>query len=277
MMGNSMRRRRGGTRGGKKKKGNGSGWQGIPGLSGPPFLVALAVVAVGMGSGYLYATQVVFPAERSDPVELSEVPDLKGTSAGEAQLLLEQQGFRPGRVDSILHPTVPAGEVVGQAPLAGQFALPGGEVELTVSLGPERRPVPDVSRLRADRALTVLETTGFTVTMDSVQADEPAGQVVSTDPEPGIRVSLPAEIRMTVSLGPPLVVFPDVVGLEEAEARAVLEEAGFRIGEVENRARFGFGDGDVLETFPVAGDSVPRGSGVRLVVRRRSLLPGGGP
>jgi beta-lactam-binding protein with PASTA domain len=49
--------------------------------------------------------------------------------------------------------------------------------------------------------------------MDSIEADEPEGQVVSTDPGAGTRVSLPAEIRMTVSLGPPLVVFPDLVGL----------------------------------------------------------------
>ncbi len=279
MMGSSMRRRRGG--GGDRGRGSGKkapkrGPTG-GGPLGRPFLLALAVLAVGSGSGYLYATQVVFPAERSAPVDLVVVPDLRGMSEGEARVLLENRGFEPGRVDSIRHPGVPAGEIVGQAPLPGQSTLPGGAVELTVSLGPEQRPVPDVTRLRADRALTVLRTTGFEVTIDSIQADEPQGQVVATVPAAGTRVNLPSEIRMTVSLGPPLVELPSLVGLQEEEARTRLGELGLVVGEVENRARFGFGDGDVLETFPEAGASIPRGSAVRLVIRRRSLLPGGGP
>ncbi len=193
----------------------------------------------------------------------------------EARVLLANRGLEVGTVDSIRHPAVADGEVLGQSPLAGQVALPGAAVELTVSLGPERRPVPDVTRLRSDRALTVLQSSGFQVAVDSVEADAPEGQVVSTDPEAGVRVSLPSNIRMTVSLGPPLVELPDLVGLQEEEARTILAEAGLEVGEVENRARFGFGQGDVLETFPVAGEMIPRGSAVRLVVRRRSLLPGG--
>jgi eukaryotic-like serine/threonine-protein kinase len=104
-------------------------------------------------------------------------------SGSEARVVLAREpGVRAGPVDSIRHPRIPAGEIVGQSPLPGQVSLPGGTVELTVSLGPERRPVPDVTRLRADRALTVLETSGFEVTVDSVQADEPEGQVVATEP-----------------------------------------------------------------------------------------------
>jgi eukaryotic-like serine/threonine-protein kinase len=270
MLGASMRRRRGN---GPKKPAKAGRGSAAPGVLGRPFLVALAVLLAGSGGGYLYATQVVFPAERPETLALSEVPDLRGMSGSEARVVLAERGFEPGRVDSISHPRIPAGEIVGQSPLPGQFSLPGGAVELTVSLGPERRPVPDVTRLRADRALTVLETSGFAVTVDSVQADEPEGQVVATNPAPGTRVTLPAEIRMSVSLGPPLVELPNLVGMQEEEARAVLAEIGLQVGEVENRARFGFGEGDVLETFPEAGALIPRGSAVRLVVRRRSLNP----
>ncbi len=240
------------------------------------FLLALGVLFLGSGSGYLYATQVVFPSDRGNGPGLVEVPDFRGMTAPEALFTLENRGFEPGTVDSIRHPRVPAGQVVGQSPLPGQGALAGARVELTVSLGAEQRPVPDVSRLRVDRALTVLRTSGFEVDVDSIEANEPEGQVVSTLPEAGTRVTLPANIRMTVSLGPPLVELPDLVGLQEEEARAILAELGLEVGEVENRARFGFGQGDVLETFPVAGEMVPRGGAVRLVIRRRSVLPGGG-
>jgi eukaryotic-like serine/threonine-protein kinase len=261
-MGGSIRRRRGGRR---PKNSGGT----------RSFLLALGVVLLGSGSGYLYATQVVFPSERGLGPELTEVPDLRGMTAAEALFTLDTRGFEPGQVDSIRHPQAPAGQVVGQSPLPGQGALPGARVELTVSLGAEQRPVPDVSRLRVDRALTVLRTSGFEVEVDSIEANEPEGQVVSTLPEAGTRLTLPANVRMTVSLGPPLLELPDLVGLQEEEARAILAELGLEVGEVENRARFGFGQGDVLETFPVAGEMVPRGGAVRLVVRRRSALPGG--
>lgn len=269
-----MRRRRGGRRpeGRPEKKRTssvgGAGWR-LPAL-------AVVVVLLGSGSGYLYATQLLFPGVRAEATYLVEVPDVRGMALAEVPVMLENRGFVPGRVDSILHPTVPAGSVVGQTPLPGQFALPGGAVEVMVSLGPERRPVPDVTRLRSDRAFTVLEMSGFQVAVDSVEADAPEGQVVSTDPEAGTRVTLPSRILMTVSLGPPLIELPDLVGMQEEEARSVLEELGFVVGEVENRARFGFGQGDVLETFPEAGAMVPRGGAIRLVVRRRSVLPGGG-
>jgi beta-lactam-binding protein with PASTA domain len=286
-LGGSMRRRRGGRKtstssaggsapGGSAGKGSARGRKkGGGGGGSRTFLLALVVLLLGSGTGYVYATQVVFPSQRQDMGSLVTVPDLRGMPLSEARFLLENRGLEAGRVDSIRHPAVTEGEIVGQSPLAGQAALPGAAVELTVSLGAERRPVPDVTRLRADRALTVLRTSGFEVAVDSVEADAPQGQVVATSPEAGTRVTLPASIRMTVSLGPPLVELPQLVGLQEEEARAILAEAGLEVGEVENRARFGFSQGDVLETFPVAGEMVPRGSAVRLVIRRRSLLPGG--
>lgn len=277
-LGGSLRRRRSGGRrrstsekdpGGGTGRGGGSG---SPGRTGWRWvLIGLAVLLVGSGSGYLYATQVVFPGTERDGAEWVTVPDLRGTSLAEAGPLLEGQGFQLGRVDSIQHPEAQPGVLVGQTPLPGQLLEPGGAVELTLSLGPERRPVPDVTRLRADRAMTVLRTTGFEVTVDSVEADEPEGRVVSTDPPSGFEVTLPAEIRIDISLGPPLVTLPDLVGMMEERARMVLDSLGLAVGEVESRFRFGFSQGEVVEQFPSAGEEVPRGSAIRLVVGGRGL------
>jgi len=215
---------------------------------------------------------VVFPGTERGAVELFPVPDLRGTTLAEARELLLGQRFELGWVDSIRHPRAPEGRVVGQSPLPGQLLEPGGTLELTLSLGPERRPVPDVTRLRADRALTVLQTTGFEVTVDSLEADEPEGRVVATEPAAGMEVTLPAEIRMRVSLGPPLVTLPELAGFTAERARALLDSLGLSVGEVESRFRFGFSQGEVVEQFPPAGEEVPRGSAVRLVVGGQGSL-----
>jgi eukaryotic-like serine/threonine-protein kinase len=265
-LGGSIARRRPG--GGKRRNGG----SGAPADRGRLGLVALGILVVAASVGYLWATQIVYPAEQPTNGDFREVPDLSGMSEAEARVALENRGLALELEDSILHPRAPAGRVVGQSPLPGQLSLRGEPVQLTVSLGPERRPVPDVTRLRADRAITVLRTTGFEVTVDSVEADDPEGRVVATRPSAGTSVTLPSEIQVTVSLGPPLVDLPDLTGLQEARVRAILDSLGLAVGEVEARRRFGFSQGEVLETFPAAGERVPRGSPVRLVIGRRILF-----
>ncbi|TVR63527.1 MAG: PASTA domain-containing protein [Gemmatimonadales bacterium] len=282
-LGSSIRRRRGGGppppakkgRGGSHTGGSsGKGRSGVGRTSrfGQIVLLALVVGLLGSGGGYLWATQVVFPAGERDAVEFFRVPDLRGMAMAEARQALIGAGLEVGRVDSIQHPQMTEGRVVGQSPLPGQLGLPGGEVEFSVSLGPERRPVPDVSRLVASRAVTVLETTGFQVQIDSVEADLEAGRVVETVPAAGEEVVVPTDVILRVSLGPPLVQIPVLVGLQEEQALAMLDSLGLLVGEIQPRFRFGFNQGEVLGQHPEAGQEVPQGSLVRLEVGRRGLF-----
>ena len=235
-------------------------------------LLAFAVLVLGAGAGYLYATQVVFPAPRSSESDFREVPDLRGMVASDAEAFLREQGLEPGAMDSISHPDVPRGTVLGQTPLPGQLAVPAGEVGLTLSLGPERRPIPDVTRLRADQALTLLEASGFEATVDSVESDVIEGRIISTFPEGGVVLPLPANVLLTMSLGPPMVPMPLLAGMQEELARMVLDSLGLTVGEVEARFRFGFNQGEVLEHFPPADSLVPAGTEVRLVIGRRGFF-----
>lgn len=273
-LGSSIRRRRGGS--GGKRKGRGSGgpgpWQALRVGAGQWLLIALGVLLVGSSGGYLYATQMVFPrAELAEQI-FHPVPDLRNMTVEEAERALAPLDLALGEVDSIRHPEVPSGLILGQTPLPTQLGTPGRAVDVTLSLGPERRPVPDVSRLQADRAVTVLQTTGFEVEVDSIEAPVPEGRVVETDPPAGEEVTLPSDIRLTVSLGPPLVELPDLVGMQEEQALQVLDSLGLEVGEVDTAFRFGFSQGEVLEQRPEAGEEIPEGSRVHLVVGRRGFF-----
>jgi serine/threonine-protein kinase len=216
----------------------------------------------------MFSTRVLFPAP-PPPGDLREVPDLTGMEPDGAGIMLRTAGLTPGRVDSVRHPTVSEGLVLGQSPLPGQLAQAGDSVRVTVSLGPEVRPVPDVLRLRGERALMVLEATGFSVAVDSAEGDAPAGTVVGIEPPPETEIALPAEILLTVSLGPPRVEMPLLLGLMEEEALALLDSLGLVVSEVETRFRFGMDQGRVVEQQPEAETIVEQGSAVRLVVGRR--------
>jgi eukaryotic-like serine/threonine-protein kinase len=233
----------------------------------------LVLQAAGLGLagwlvGYLIATQIVFPAP-PPPTDLVQVPDVRGTGIATARERLQGVGLDLGAVDSLRHPSVASGLILGQSPLPGQLAKPGTGVRVTRSLGPQLRAVPDMRHVDADRARIVLETSGFVVVVDSVEAEVPRGRVVQTRPSPDQTVALPTEIHLQVSKGPPLIPMPLVLGLTEADAVAVLDSLGLAVGEVREVFRFGRDQGIVVEQEPPADSLLQRGTTVRLSVGRR--------
>jgi serine/threonine-protein kinase len=144
---------------------------------------------------------------------------------------------------------------------------------VTVSMGPQTRSVPDVTGLDEDRARVVLETSGFVVSVDTTEAEEPRGRVVASEPGPDSVVAIPSGILLRVSSGPPVVAMPLVLGLEQAEAEILLDSLGLVVSDVEEVFRFGRDQGIVVEQEPAADTELERGSNVRLKVGRRG---GGG-
>lgn len=227
-----------------------------------------AIVVVGWGLGYLVGSRVLFPAP-PPPGDLYEVPDLRGLGFASASERLRGTGLDFGPIDSLRHPSVAAGVILGQSPLPGQVATPETPVRVTVSLGPQTRSVPDVRRLDQARARVVLETSGFVVGIDTIEADQPRGRVIDMNPGPDSVVALPSSVTLVVSMGPPLIMMPLVLGLPREEAEAMLDSLGLEVAEVEEVFRFGRDQGIVVEQEPAADTEMTRGSAVRLSVGRR--------
>lgn len=245
-----------------RPSGKPGGTGGAPRRARP--LRALAFAGLGLGAGYVVSTTLVFPSPEPPPA-LQGVPELRGILSPEASALLSDSGLAAGRADSVRHPHAPAGMVIGQSPLPGRTALPGAEVRLTVSLGPEIRSVPDVTRLRGLRAVAALEAGGFVVRVDTVESEVPAGRVLAVDPAPGTRIPMPGNVRLAVSLGPPTFPMPELSGFGEDEARSLLDALGLILTTVEKRFSI-LNVNTVFGQHPEAYASVRTGTAVRLVV-----------
>ena len=233
-------------------------------------VLALVVVAVGTGGGYLTATKVLFPLPEL-PTDLQDVPDLRGVPLQNALAVLADSGLVVERIDSLRHPTIPAGVVVGQSPLPGPTALPGAALRIAVSVGPEIRLVPDVRTWQEDRAAALMTESGFNVQVDTVESTLPAGQIVRTEPVSDVQIPVPSDVLLLVSLGPPTFPLPDLEGLAELEARWRLRVLGLRIADVDRRFSL-LNVSAVFGQSPDPGDPVQRGDSVRLVVGRE--IPG---
>jgi beta-lactam-binding protein with PASTA domain len=267
-LGGSLERSRG--RGRWLRRNDGEGRPSFRSLDRKVLLRAGGLALVGWIAGYVLSTRVLFPAP-PPPGDLNEVPDIRGLGLMSAQEVLDASGLELGPVDSLLHPSVPEEVILGQSPLPGQIARPGSPVRVTVSLGPQRRGVPDVTGLDEDRARIVLETSGFLVASDTTESEEPRGRVVEVSPVPGQQVVLPGQVRLLVSTGPPVILMPMVLGLPEEEAVMLLDSLGLIVGPVEEMFTFGRDQGIVVQQEPASDTELQRGTEVRLWVGRRGL------
>lgn len=271
-LGGSMQRRRGGpgsaSSPSRRRASRAGGKRGTP---SDPLRFAAKVMglgALGLLGGFAIATRVLFPPP-PPPGDLVQVPELNGMPVERAHARLTDAGLTLGEVDALRHPSLDSGTVVGQGPLGGQLIRPGGTVRVTVSLGPQRQAVPDVSRLVLDRAVRMLEATGFRVVVDSTDSDLPIGAVATVAPEVGSVLAVPGEVRLTVSRGPALVAMPFLLGMPEQTATDSLGVLGLGVEAVDTVFRFGRDQGLVVEQIPAADSLLPRGSKVHLAVGRK--------
>ena len=192
-----------------------------------------------------------------------EVPEVAGVAEAEALTTLEDAGLVVGMVSRPYDMTVPLGAVISTSPGAGEVIPHNRPVDVVVSNGREPVTIPSVAgALQAD-AEQALTDAGLVPEVLTEYSDAvPAGQVISQDPAPGPALRGDT-VRLTVSLGPPLVPVPAVVGKQVDEATRILRDAGFEV-RVE-RVLGGF-FGTVRASDPDAGTAIPRGSTVTLTI-----------
>jgi serine/threonine-protein kinase len=188
------------------------------------------------------------------------LPDVTGLALPEAQAALEQAGFvvaAERRYDEI----VPVDVVIGTEPAGGGQAPRESTIKVFVSDGPAPVEVPNVAGVASyEEAAAALEAKRFVpVRAEDYSDTVAAGAVIGTDPAAGALAPRDSEVRVIVSLGPPLVEVPNVTGQSVEAASDALTSAGL-VADVEN-----FGRGKpVRAQDPAPGTTVRRGSKVTL-------------
>ncbi len=184
------------------------------------------------------------------------VPDVVGVPVDAALSALTAEGLLVD-ISRAYDDVVPANAIVAQEPPAGEGVAPESRVAIVVSDGPAPVPVPDVAGGDPDETRAELEALAFTtVTVEEFSSDVAEGLVVGTDPAAGVEAAFGSEITVIVSLGPELIVVPNVVGDAIEDASAELEGAGFAV-EVAGPYQPG---APVATQSPAGGNEVERGS-----------------
>jgi serine/threonine-protein kinase len=113
-----------------------------------------------------------------------------------------------------------------------------------------------------------LQNLNLTVqTQTEASTDVEAGQVIRCDPAEGTAVDEGSTVNLIVSAGPEPVAVPNVVGQDEATARATLGGAGFEVNVEQRRPDDDdIPEGQVFEQRPAANEQLTRGETVTIVV-----------
>lgn len=139
---------------------------------------------------------------------------------------------------------IPSGTVISQKPIGGvtrKLYKNGKQCPLTliVSAGKSFYTVADFSGQSSRSVLLELQNEGISIkTVYIYSTSVPASNVISTAPTAGERLYSGEILTVKISLGKKIntVTVPDLYGLSEAAAKALLEERGLTLGKITYRA-----------------------------------------
>jgi serine/threonine-protein kinase len=168
-----------------------------------------------------------------------------------------------------------AGTVLDQRPSATEKLDVGSVVVLEVA---KKRAAPVVTTVSIPRlvgssaadAKGRLRSLGLHWNASTRSSDSTRSTVLAQDPAPGAKVEKGETVSLTISSGPSEVSVPDVTGLDAANARGQLQDAGFDVSVVDRPTSDPDQDGVVVDQSPTGGSSAAEGSTVTITVARLS-------
>ncbi len=198
------------------------------------------------------------------------VPDVAGQTREEAYTAIVGAGLRVGTITRMYSSTVPSDSVISQSPAAGTSVNPGSPVALVLSQGPQpvTVTVPNVTGLPQTAAGATLLGAGLTVgtVAQAYSSTVPSGSVIGQSPAAGTSTSPGSAVALVVSQGPQPVIVPDVAGMTQVAADAVITHALLTVGAATQMYSATVASGSVISQNPTPGVLVNPGSAVALMV-----------
>ncbi len=229
----------------------------------PALIISLSIVI-----GTIWTLTRIFdglPVDGGTQVVV-EVPDLTGSSQTEALNDLQSLGFKVG-IENSAHPDVPEGSVIRTQPPANTSTNPDTLVTIIVSVGPEAYPIPYVVDLETERAIYVIEESGFTIGQQIEVNDDnvPIGFIISQNPMAGKKMGPGSTVDLVISSGPSLIELGDLSRKSVEDATQILETLGLEFETLEEYSE-DIEEGLVSGTLPEAGEIITPDDVVTIIV-----------
>ena len=209
----------------------------------------------------------------SSSVATTVVPDLEGLTKDEVQKALEDEGLVMRQLVSQASADVPKDTFLSSDPEPGTSIEAGGTVRVTFSAGPEMATVPDITGMTTEEAAKLLAENNLRLGGSTSQDDstQPAGTILSSDPEAGAEAEPNSFVSVTVSSGK--ISVPDVRGMSQTDATSTLVSAGLTVSSRVIEQESNDPAGTVIGTSPGTGATVSIGDEITLTVAQAHTTP----
>ena len=192
-------------------------------------MLALVLIIVAMVSGLTAMRLAIHGQEVT-------VPPLVGLTPTEAERTVANLGLQMSIETQYYSPQIAEGRLMSQLPMPGTKVRRGWQVRVAQSLGPTRVAIPDVTGQSEHAAELNIRRRGLDVaSMAEVpQAGIPADQVLAQSPVANATQVLAPKISLLVTAPPEpqAFVMPSFIGQPLGSASRTLQDAGFRLGNV---------------------------------------------
>jgi beta-lactam-binding protein with PASTA domain/tRNA A-37 threonylcarbamoyl transferase component Bud32 len=232
-------------------------------------IIAIVSVVAVLLVGAAIAVAVALSSGGNDTATTAKVkvPTLVGLTVDAAKQALTDKKLEVGDITPRpVTDQTQIDKVLESTPAAGAELDEGAKVALVVGAAPDAVTVPNVVGLAEDQARAALKQAGFTGSVNTRQEDslEKKDTVASVDPAVGKSAAPDQTITLGLSTG--TIDVPPVTGKSEADARAILTQAGFTDTQISTeQVDSAEAAGTVVGTTPGAGS--PAGSGTRIVLQ----------
>ena len=202
----------------------------------------------------------------------TDAPQLVNMTRAQAEQAAQRDGFTVTFGDGGYSETVPKDVVLAQDPPVGERLVKSGTITLSLSLGPERYPVPDISGMELAAAKAQLDSVKLKLKQGDKQYSDtvPEGVVISTDPKADTQLKPGDTVTVVISKGRAPISVPDLSGLNINDARAKLQALG--LSAVEQYKASDQPADTVIGQSPKAGTGAERDDKVSLDVSQGPAL-----
>ena len=202
----------------------------------------------------------------------TDAPQLLNMSKAQAEQAAQRDGFDIFYGDGGYSETVPKDVVLSQNPSPDERIVRGGTITVSLSLGPERYPVPDISGMELAAAKAELDGLKLKLKQGTKQYSDtvPEGVVISTDPKAETQLKPGDTVTVVVSKGRAPINVPDLSGKNINDARAQLQ--GLGLSAVEEYKDSDQPADTVIGQSPKAGTGAERNDEIKLQVSKGPAL-----
>ncbi len=230
------------------------------------FGIIAAVTAFILGVvGFNFVVMPMLVHQRSAVL----VPDLRGMSEKQARKFADRVSLNFQVSRETNNPAVPAGYVISQTPRPNESIKEGRTVAVVVSLGPNRKQVPDLDGLSLRQSRILLTRHGLRVGRVSRvrRVSDVQETVIASIPGPGRELPEGSAVDLLVAVGGDKnrYLVPDLIGQDLLFIKEKLQNRGFRVSSVRYEHRPGIYPNTVIGQKPPPGTLIREGDSIELV------------